>query len=94
MYGITSTEWRAFLEDSLEIAQAIALKFQIDLHKCTQLAIHTLWKARNTAVRGKTAPSALWELRTFEEVIQTWKIEVEREGKVMVEGAEGRIRSL
>ena len=73
-----------FLEDSLEISPAIALKFQTDLHKCTQLAIHTLWKARNKAVRLKTTPSELWELRSFEEAIQTWKTGAERKGRVMV----------
>ena len=60
MYGITSTEWRVFLENSLEIPPAIALKFQTELHKCTQAAIHILWKARNTAVHGKKTPSELW----------------------------------
>ena len=94
MYGITSTEWRVFLENSLEIPPAIALKFQTDLHKCTQAAIHILWKARNSAVHGKTTPSELWELRIFEEAIHTWKSEVERKGQTMVEGAEARIRSL
>ena len=94
MYGITSTEWRVFWENSLEIPPAIALKFQTDLHKCTQTAIHILWKARNTAVHGKTTPSELWELRIFEEAIHTWKLEVERKGQTMVEGAEARIRSL
>ena len=70
MYGITSTEWRVFLENSLEIPPAIALKFQTDLHKCTKTAIqyytaaiHILWNARNTAVHGKTTPSELWTKR-------------------------------
>ncbi len=61
MYGITTTEWRVLLEDSMGISPATALKFQADLHKCTQLAIHvhTLWKARNTALHGKTSYSFL-----------------------------------
>ena len=58
MYGITSTEWRVFLENSLEIPPTIALKFQTDLHKCTQIAIHTLWKARNTVL-------STWEDNSF-----------------------------
>ena len=62
MYGITTTEWRVFLEGALEIAPATALKFQADLHKCTQPAIHTLRKTRNKVVHGKTAPSELWYL--------------------------------
>ena len=39
MYGITTTAWREFLEETLGITPAIALTFQADLHKCTQHAI-------------------------------------------------------
>ncbi len=52
IYGITTTEWRKFLEDCLEITPATALTFQADLHKCTQHAIDKMWKARNTAKHG------------------------------------------
>ena len=39
MYGITTTAWRAFLEDSLGITPTIALSFQAALHQYTQIAI-------------------------------------------------------
>jgi len=52
MYGITTTAWREFLEDSLEITPAIALKFQAETHKCTQEAIYKMWKARKIAKHG------------------------------------------
>ena len=41
MYGITSTEWRVFLENSLEIPPAIALKFQTD-PKLIYINVHRL----------------------------------------------------
>jgi len=93
MYGITTTEWRKFLEDCLEITPATALKFQADLHKCTQHAIDKMWKARNTAKHGMTTPSELWELKTFEAAIRSWKADAERKGKVLVEGSEATIRA-
>ena len=52
MYGITTTEWREFLEDSLDIPPYIALKFQTNLHRCTQHAIDKMWKERNFARHG------------------------------------------
>jgi len=93
MYGITTTEWRKFLEDCLEITPATALTFQADLHKCTQHAIDKMWKARNTAKHGMTTPSELWELKTFEAAIKSWIADAERKGKVLVEGSEARIRA-
>ena len=93
MYGITISKWREYLEDFLGITPAIALKFQAELHKITQQAIDAMWKARNAAKHGMTTPYELWELRTFEEAIQSWKTDTERKGKVMVEGSEVRIRA-
>jgi hypothetical protein len=84
MYGITTTEWRKFLEDCLEITPATALTFQADLHKCTQHAIDKMWKARNTAKHGMATPSELWELKIFEAAIKSWKADAERKGKVLV----------
>ena len=52
MYGITTTAWREFLEDSLGITTSIALTFQAALHQCTQHAIVKMWKARNFARHG------------------------------------------
>ena len=43
MYGITTTAWREFLEDSLGIPPSIALTFQADLHRCTQQAIENIY---------------------------------------------------
>jgi len=94
MYGITTTAWREFLEDALEITPALALTFQAELHKCTQHAIDKIWTARNKAKHGMTTHSELWELRTFEAAIQSWKSDAERKGKVIVEGSEARIRAL
>ena len=71
MYGITTTKWREYLEDSLGITPAIALKFQAELHKITQQAIDAMWKVRNAAKHGMTTPSELWELRTFEAAIHS-----------------------
>ena len=93
MYGITTTEWRKFLEDCLEITPATALTFQADLHKCTQHAIDKMWKARNTAKHGMTTPYELWELKTFEAAIRSWKADAEKKGKVLVEGSEATIRA-
>ena len=93
MYGITTTEWRKFLEDCLEITPATALTFQADLHKCTQHAIDKMWKARNTAKHGMTTPYELWELKIFEAAIKSWKADAERKGKVLVEGSEATIRA-
>ena len=59
MYGITTTAWRGFLEDSLGMTPTIALAFQAALHKCTQHAIDKMWKARNLARHGMTTPSEL-----------------------------------
>ena len=64
------------MEDALEITPAIALKFQAELHKYTQHAIDQMWKARNTAKYGKTTPSELCELRTFEAAIKSWKTDL------------------
>jgi hypothetical protein len=93
MYGITTTDWRKFLEDYLEITPATALTFQADLHKCTQHAIDKMWKARNTAKHGMTTPYELWELQTFEAAIRSWKADSVRKGKVIVEGSEAKIRA-
>ena len=93
MYGITTTEWRKFLEDCLEITPATALTFQADLHKCTQHAIDKMWKARNIAKHGMTTPYELWELTTFEAAIRSWKADAEKKGKVLVEGSEATIRA-
>ena len=93
MYGITTTEWRKFLEGCLEITPATALTFQAALHKCTQHAIDKMWKARNTAKHGMTTPSEVWELKTFEAAIKSWKADAERKGKVLVEGSEATIRA-
>jgi hypothetical protein len=93
MYGITTTEWRIFFEDCLEITPATALAFQADLHKCTQHAIAKMWNARNLAKHGKTTPSELWEIKTFEAAIKSWKADAERKGVVLVEGSEDRIRA-
>ena len=43
---------------------------------------------------GRKLLPSCGELRIFEEAMHTWKIEVERKGQAMVEGAEARIRSL
>ena len=43
---------------------------------------------------GRQLLPSCGELRIFEEAIHTWKLEVERKGQTMVEGAEARIRSL
>jgi hypothetical protein len=93
MYGITTTEWRKFFEDCLEITPATALAFQADLHKCTQHAIEKMWRARNIAKHGMTTPHELWELKTFEAAIKSWKADAERKGKVLVEGSEAAIRA-
>jgi len=93
MYGITTTEWRTYLEDCLEITPATALTFQADLHKCTQHAIDKMWKARNIAKHGMTTPYELWELQTFEAAIRSWKADSERKGKILVEGSEAKIRA-
>jgi len=94
MYGITTTAWRAFLEDSLNISPSIALTFQAELHRCTQSAIDKMWKARNLARHGMTSPSEIWELRVFEAAIRSWKNEAHRKGRDLLEGAEERIRAL
>ena len=94
MYGITTTAWREFLEDSLGIPPSIALTFQADLHRCTQHAIDKMWKARNFARHGMTSPSEIWELRVFEAAIRSWKNEANRKGRDLLEGAEERIRAL
>ena len=94
MYGITTTAWREFLEDSLNIPPSIALKFQASLHRCTQYAIDKMWKERNFARHGKTSPSEIWEHRVFEEDIRSWKNEANRKGRDLLEGAEERIRAL
>jgi hypothetical protein len=94
MYGITTTAWRAFLEDFLNISPSIALTFQVELHRCTQSAIDKMWKARNLARHGMTTPSELWELRIFEATIRSWKSEAARKGRVLLDGAEERIRAL
>ena len=94
MYGITTTAWREFLEDLLGIPPSIALKFQADLHRCTQNAIDKMWKARNLARHGMTSPHDLWELRVFEDAIRAWKSEADRQGRDMLDGAEERIRAL
>ncbi len=49
-----------------------------------------MWKARKTAKHGMATPSELWELKTFEAAIKSWKAD---EGKVLVEGSEARIRA-
>ena len=41
-----------------------------------------------------TSPSEIWELRVFEAAIRSWKSEADRKGRVMLEGAEARIRAL
>ena len=94
MYGITTTEWREFLEDSLDIPPSIALKFQTNLHRCTQHAIDNMWKERNFARHGKTSKSEIWEHRVFEAAIRSWKNEANRKGRDLMEGAEERIRAL
>ena len=94
MYGITTTAWREFLEDSLGIPPSIALTFQAALHRCTQYAIDKMRKARNVARHGMASPSEIWELRVFEAAIRSWKSEADRKGRVMLEGAEERIRAL
>ena len=94
MYGITTTAWRAFLEDSLNISPSIALTFQAELHRCTQFAIDKMWKARNLARHGMTSPSEIWELRVFEAAIRSWENEAHRKGRDLLEGAEERIRAL
>ena len=94
MYGITTTAWRDFLEDALGIPPSIALKFQVDLHRCTQHAIGNMWKERNFARHGMTSPSEIWELRVFEAAIRSWKNEAKRKGGDLLEGAEERIRAL
>ena len=96
MYGVTTTAWREFLEDSLDIhvPPSIALKFQANLHRCTQHAIDSMWKERNFARHGKTSPSEIWELRVFEAAIRSWKNEANRKGRDLLEGAEDRIRAL
>ena len=38
-------------------------------------------------------PSELWELKTFEAAIKSWKADAERKGVVLVEGSEARIRA-
>ncbi len=52
-----------------------------------------MWKARNTAKHGMTTPSELWEIKTFEAHIKSWKADEERKGVVLVEGSEARIRA-
>ena len=41
-----------------------------------------------------TSPSGIWELRVFEAAIRSWKSEADRKGRVILEGAEVRIRAL
>ena len=52
-----------------------------------------MWKARNTAKHGMTTPYELWELKTFEAAIRSWKAEAVRKGKILVEGSEDKIRA-
>ena len=52
-----------------------------------------MWKARNTAKHGMATPYELWELKTFEAAIKSWKAYAEREVKVLVEGSEATIRA-
>jgi hypothetical protein len=40
-----------------------------------------------------TTPYELWELKTFEAAIRSWKADAERKGKVLVEGSEAAIRA-
>jgi hypothetical protein len=40
-----------------------------------------------------TTPYELWELKTFEAAIRSWKADAERKGKVLVEGSEATIRA-
>ncbi len=46
-----------------------------------------MWKERNKANHGMTTPYELWELKTFETAIRSWKADAERKGKVLVEGS-------
>ena len=85
IYGITTTVWREFLEDSLGITPSIALTFQAELRQCTHHAIDKMWKARNFAGHGIATPSEIWEHRIFEETIRSWKSDADRKGRVMVE---------
>jgi len=41
-----------------------------------------------------TTPSELWELRSFEAAIRSWKSEAARKGRIILDGAEERIRAL
>ena len=86
MYGITTTAWRRFLEDSLGITPSIALTFRAVLHQRTQHAIDKMWKARNHARHGLATPSELWELRIFEAAIRSWKSDADTKGRVIVDG--------
>ena len=52
-----------------------------------------MWKARNTAKHGMTTPYELWELKTFEAAIRSWKADAERKGQDLVEGSEATIRA-
>ena len=53
-----------------------------------------MWKARNFARHGMINPSEIWEHRVFEAAIRSWKNEVHRKGRELMEGAEERIRAL
>ena len=93
MYGITTTGWRDFLEDSLLLSPDVAMKFQVALHKETQVGIHNMWLARNAGRHALISPAETWEIRTFEDAIAIWKKDLERRDRIPVEGSEARIRS-
>ena len=93
MFGITSTGWRDFLEDSIGLSPEAALQFQAALHKHTQHAIDQMWKARNSAKFARTNPKQTWERRAFEDAIRCWKSDAERKGREIVVGTEARIRA-
>ena len=93
MYGITTTRWRDFLEESLLLPPEKALAFQGALHKETQVGIHNMWQARNVARHALISHAQTWEISTFEDAISIWKKDLERRGRIPVEGAEARIRS-
>ena len=75
-----------------EIPRGITVAITQILHRFTHHSIGQMWKS---AKHGKATPSELLEHEVFEAAIQSWKTDTERKGtKVMVEGAEGRIRSV
>ena len=102
MFGIASTGWRGFLEDSLGLSPEAAFTFQAALH----VHKHTLYmyvrdrlaldrpnvESTELSQICKDNPKQTWERRAFEDAIRCWKSEAERKGREIVVGEEDLMR--